>query len=107
MKSHSIILDTNSKKRLAYCSGLTVEISATACMEYRENIYTYVHCAHGNVIQNRGTFFINPRRACAARVTVVGFVCLCVCLSVKSHLTSGASVRLENTVMYSAGNKGQ
>ena len=34
-------------------------------------------------------------------------VCLCVCLSVKSHLTSGASVRPENTVVYSAGNGGQ
>ena len=32
---------------------------------------------------------------------------LCVCLSVKSHLTSGASVRPENTVLYSAGNGGQ
>ena len=42
---------------------------------------------------------INPRRACAARVTVVGSVCL----SVKSHLTYGA----ENAVTYSAGNKGQ
>ena len=45
------------------------------------------------------------------RVTVVGSVCLCVCvsvcLSVKSHLTSGASVRPENTVVYSAGNGGQ
>ena len=29
-----------------------------------------------------------------------------VCLSVKSHLTSGASVRPENTVTYSAGNGG-
>ena len=42
------------------------------------------------------------------RVTVVGPVCVCVCvsvcLSVKSHLTSGASVRSENTVMYSADN---
>ena len=37
------------------------------------------------------------------RVTVVGSVCL----SVKSHLTSGASVRLENLVTYSAGNEGQ
>ena len=46
---------------------------------------------------------INPRRACAARVTVVGSVCL----SVKSHLTSGASVRPENAVTYSAGNEGQ
>ena len=37
------------------------------------------------------------------RVTVVGSVCL----SVTSHLTSGASVRPENTVTYSAGNGGQ
>ena len=50
---------------------------------------------------------VNPRRACAARVTVLGRVCLSVCLSVKSHLTSGASVRPENTVAYSAGNGGQ
>ena len=41
------------------------------------------------------------------RVTVVGSVCLCVCLSVKSHLTSGASVRPENIVVYSAGNRGK
>ena len=46
---------------------------------------------------------INPRCACAARVTVVGSVCP----SVKSHLTSGASVRLENAATYSAGNEGQ
>ena len=46
--------------------------------------------------------FINPRRACAARVTVV-----CVCVSVKSHLTSRASVRPETSVTYSAGNGGQ
>ena len=39
----------------------------------------------------------NPRRACAARVTVVGS-CLCVCLSVKSNLTSEVSVRPENAV---------
>ena len=33
--------------------------------------------------------FINPRRACAARVTVVGSVCLCVCVSVYllSHIS--------------------
>ena len=36
----------------------------------------------------------NPRRACAARVPT--------CLS---HLTYGASVRLENAVTYSAGNE--
>ena len=50
---------------------------------------------------------INPRRACAARVTVLGSVCVSVCLSVKSHLSYGASVRPENAVTYSAGNEGQ
>ena len=35
------------------------------------------------------------------------FIGASVCLSVKSHLTSGASVRPENTVTYSAGNGGQ
>ena len=37
------------------------------------------------------------------------WVCLylSVCLSVKSHLTYGASVRPENAVTYSAGNGGQ
>ena len=34
-------------------------------------------------------------------------VCLSVCLSVKSHLTYGASVHPENAVTYSAGNEGQ
>ena len=32
---------------------------------------------------------------------------MCVCLSVKQHLTYGASVRPENAVTYSAGNEGQ
>ena len=53
---------------------------------------------------------INPRRACAARVTVVAVsvcVCVSVCLSVKSHFTSGASVCPENAASYSARNEGQ
>ena len=33
-------------------------------------------------------------------------MCVSVCLSVKSHLTSGASVSPENTVTYPAGNGG-
>ena len=53
---------------------------------------------------------VNPRRACAARVTVVA-VCLSVCLSVglsvKSHLTSVVSVRPETSATYSAGNECQ
>ena len=53
-------------------------------------------------------YIFNPRRACAARVTVVVVsVCLCVCVSVKSPLTFGASVCPENAVTYSVGNKGQ
>ena len=48
-------------------------------------------------------YIVNPRRACAARVTVLGSVCV----SVKSHLTYGAPVRPENAVTYSAGNEGQ
>ena len=39
---------------------------------------------------------INPRRACAARVTVVGIVC-----AVKSHLTSRMSNRALNEHVYS------
>ena len=46
---------------------------------------------------------VNLRCTCAARVTVLGCVCVCV----KSHLTSGVSTRPENTVTYSAGNGGQ
>ena len=38
---------------------------------------------------------------------IVGSVCLSVCVSVKSHLTYGASVRPENGVTYSAGNEDQ
>ena len=34
-------------------------------------------------------------------------VCVCVCLSVKSHLTFGASVHPENAVTYSVGNEGR
>ena len=45
---------------------------------------------------------VNPPRMCR-RVTVVGSVCV----SVKSNLTSGASVRPENSVTYSMDNEGQ
>ena len=47
--------------------------------------------------------FVNPRRACAARVTVVGFVIL----SVKSHLTSQMSNRAINEPAYSFNTKVQ
>ena len=44
---------------------------------------------------------MNPRCACAARVTVVESVCVC------RDLTSGVSVHPENDIMYPTGNKGQ
>ena len=46
---------------------------------------------------------INPQCACT-RVTVV---VVSVYVSVKSHITSGASVCQENAVTHSAGNEGQ
>ena len=52
---------------------------------------------------------INPRRACAARVTAVGSVCVCVCVcvSVALHLTSRVSVRPRNDTIYPTGDEGQ
>ena len=54
----------------------------------------YIRSSHLRVLSH----FINSRHACAVRVTV--------CLS-NQHLTSGASVRPENDIMYSMGNQGQ
>ena len=58
---------------------------------------------------------INPRHACATRVTVLGSVCVCVCVyvcvcvcvcvPVNRDLTSGVSVCPENDIMYSMGNE--
>ena len=44
---------------------------------------------------------------CAARVTVLDSVCVCVCLSVNRELTSRASFRPENDITYSAADEGQ
>ena len=49
-------------------------------------------------------YSINPRRACAARVTVVVLcVCVCVCVSVIKNLT----YRPTNDMTYLTGNEGQ
>ena len=43
--------------------------------------------------------FINPRRACAARITVLSLcvcVCVCVCVSVTQHLTFQVFIRAIN-----------
>ena len=47
------------------------------------------------------------RRGFSTLVLFIGSVSLSVCVSVKSHLTYGASVRPENAVTYSAGNEGR
>ena len=59
-----------------------------------------------------GRVLINPRRACAARVTVVVvWVCLSVCLSfilsVMRELTSPVIDRVKNKLTYSATDGGQ
>ena len=38
---------------------------------------------------------VNPRRACAARVTVLG-LCVCMCVSVTQHLTFYVFIRATN-----------
>ena len=44
-----------------------------------------------------GAAFIYPRRACAARVAVLGLcVCVFVCLSVTQHLTFHVIIRTTN-----------
>ena len=40
------------------------------------------------------SMLVNPRRACAARVTALGLcVCVCVCVSVTQHLTLHGIIR--------------
>ena len=74
-------------------------------------------CARISVGSNDGSYFIDTTHGTicgyfepSARMRSEGYstwVCMSVCLSVKSHLTYGASVRPENVVTYSAGNEGK
>ena len=60
-------------------------------------------CTHAYCIKSACLFtttLINPLCACAARVTVVGSVCLCV---VTQHLTSPMFFRLTNDTTYLTG----
>ena len=54
---------------------------------YFGSLHTVIHECGG---LNSGIVVINPRRACAARVTVVGSVCVhavCVCVCLLSHIS--------------------
>ena len=68
-----------------------------------ESVFFNLLLAHMITIRILGV--INPRRACAARVTVVGSVC--VCLSVTQHLASRTFIRPTNDMTYLTGDEGQ
>ena len=67
-------------------------------MSGHTHIHTYIHTHRTSTVTlaahaRRGLIimcsdhFVNPRRACAARVTVVVLcVCICVCMCVHSYL---------------------
>ena len=66
-----------------------------------------VHTTRVFVRENLPPSVINPRCACAARVTVLGLcvcVCLSVCVSVTQHLTFHVIIRAtNNTILLSGG----
>ena len=63
-------------------------------IRYIHNIHVTHQCTHHAAVCTVGTCIINPRRACAARVTVVVLcVCLSVCLSVCLLLFSHHGLR--------------
>ena len=52
-----------------------------------------VELDHSTVSISAGSVVVNPRRACAAKVTVLG---LCVCVSVTQHLIFHVIIRTTN-----------
>ena len=65
---------------LACTAGhITVSVKLHVCTSY---MYVPASAVPGVKLVWPHKMFINPRRACTARVTVVGFVCVCVCVCV-------------------------
>ena len=53
-------------------------------------------------------WLVNPRRACTARVTVLGLcVCVCVCVSVTQHLTFYVIICATNDTTFSVADEGR
>ena len=75
----------------------------TPCQDANTNALSYTnrHVSTYILIHKGIRIIINPRRACAGRVTVVGCVCVCVCV----HPTS--FIRPTNDTTYLTGNEGQ
>ena len=86
-------------------------IITTSVYQKREMGFVLVRCGPVEEVARYGVsyFYIHNfyPLVCMRSESYCSWVCVCVCVSVNSHLTSGASVRPENTVTYSAGNRGQ
>ena len=83
---------------------LTTFILPFNCNLYRQGMAANQFISRPSVQTH---FLISLTLGAHAQEGYTSWVCLSVCLSIKSHLTSGASVRPENTVVYSAGNGGK
>ena len=79
-------------------------------------IYDVAVASTGNTITKYSIIVIiiglvvNPRRACAARVTVLGLcvcVCVCVCVSVTQHLTFHVFIVPQTILTFSAADEGR
>ena len=81
-------------------------------MMYGSSLGTIDHfwcfaCSLHNAVSD-DSCVINPRRACAARVTVLGLcVCVCVYMYVTQHLTLRVSVHAANHTSHLWGDEGR
>ena len=84
-----------------------IVLCCVACLSFWVPEYLICMCIYLFIkLRCFSLWLINPRRACAARVTVVGSVCVCVRVSVQ-HLTFRASFPPENHITCSTGIEGQ
>ena len=76
-------------------------MEASLCLEAAEKPqWPRVYSLDRTRSRDRMPSLVNPRRACAARVTVLG---LCVCVSVTQHLTFHAIIYAINDTNFLSG----